>query len=109
MSMNKDESEQDESVTNLRKMILSKLESEEIDVRRQKYSVMTRLSEEFIELLDALVKLDIFKSRSEAVAAIVMKSILSEYELYQQLKEQADKLGELQDTVKGLALKALRD
>ena len=107
--MNKDESEQDESVTNLRKMILSKLESEEIDVRRQKYSVMTRLSEEFIELLDALVKLDIFKSRSEAVAAIVMKSILSEYELYQQLKEQADKLGELQDTVKGLALKALRD
>ena len=107
--MNQDEKGKIDTPTDLRQMILSKLSSEEIDEKKRKYSVMTRLSEEFIELLDALVTLEIFKSRSEAVAAIVMKSILSDYELYQQLKEQADKLGELQDTVKGLALKALRD
>ena len=107
--MSQDDKGENDSAIDLRKMILSKLTSEEIDEKKRKYSVMTRLSEEFIELLDALVTLEIFKSRSEAVAAIVMKSILSDYESYQQLKEQADKLGELQDTVKGLALKALRD
>ena len=70
---------------------------------------MTRLSTQLVELLDALVRLEIFKSRSEAVAGLVMKSVVSEIELFEQLKEQADKLDELQETVRGLATRALRE
>ena len=95
--------------SNLRELILTKLASQEIDVKTREYSVMTRLSGEYIEILDALVKLEIFKSRSEALAAIVMKTINAEHELYKELKDHAEKLDELQDTVKSLALKAMRE
>ena len=108
MGREKQEQDEDESVTNLREMILSKIVSEEMDGKRE-FSVMTRLSKQFIEILDALVKLEIFKSRSEAVAALLMKTILSDIEQYKELKEQAEKLDELQDTVKTLALKTLRE
>jgi Arc/MetJ-type ribon-helix-helix transcriptional regulator len=108
MSREKKERETSESETNLREMILSKIVSEEMSGKRD-FSVMTRLSKEFIEILDALVRLEIFKSRSEAVAALVMKTILSDLELYKELKEQAERLDELQDTVKTLALKTMRE
>ncbi len=108
MGREKQDQDEDESVTNLREMILSKIVSEEMDGKRE-FSVMTRLSKQFIEILDALVKLEIFKSRSEAVAALLMKTILSDIEQYKELKEQAEKLDELQDTVKTLALKTLRE
>ena len=108
MGREKQEQDEDESVTNLREMILSKIVSEEMDGKRE-FSVMTRLSKQFIEILDALVKLEIFKSRSEAVATLLMKTILSDIEQYKELKEQAEKLDELQDTVKTLALKTLRE
>ena len=62
-----------------------------------------------LDILDALVKLNIFKSRSEVAAALMMKTILSDYELYNQLKEKADRLDELQDSVKDLALKTLHE
>jgi Arc/MetJ-type ribon-helix-helix transcriptional regulator len=106
MSRDKQKKDESESVTNLRDMILSKIVSEEMDGKRE-FSVMTRLNKEFIEILDALVKLKIFKSRSEAVAALVMKTILSELDLYKELKDQSERLDELEDTVKTLALKAL--
>jgi Arc/MetJ-type ribon-helix-helix transcriptional regulator len=106
MSRDKQKEGESESVANLREMILSKIVSEEMDGKRE-FSVMTRLNKEFIEILDALVKLKIFKSRSEAVAALVMKTILSELDLYKELKDQSERLDELEDTVKTLALKAL--
>ncbi|MFW9814490.1 MAG: hypothetical protein ACFFEW_01105 [Candidatus Thorarchaeota archaeon] len=102
------EKKEPEAVSTLRETILSKIISEEMAGKRE-FSVMTRLSTEFIEILDALVKLEIFKSRSEAVAALLMKTILADMDLYKQLKEQANKLDELQDTVKTLALKTVRD
>ena len=76
---------------------------------KREFSIMTRLSKNYIEILDALVKLEIFKSRSEAVAALLMKTIQSDLELYRELKEQAERLDELQDTVKDLALKVVRE
>ncbi|MFW9793940.1 MAG: hypothetical protein ACFFEE_06555 [Candidatus Thorarchaeota archaeon] len=108
MNREKKGQEESRSVATLRETILSKIISEEMDGKRE-FSVMTRLSSEFIELLDALVKLEIFKSRSEAVAALLMKTILADIDLYKELKEQAEKLDELQDTVKSLALKTVRE
>ncbi|MFX1368479.1 MAG: hypothetical protein ACFFAY_07785 [Promethearchaeota archaeon] len=100
--------ERNHEESSLRKQILKDLSVGEIDAKRE-ISVMTRLSTQQVELLDALVKLELFKSRSEAVAALVMKSMVAELDLFKQLKEQADKLDELQETVKGLATKALRE
>jgi Arc/MetJ-type ribon-helix-helix transcriptional regulator len=108
MNRERQKREEPESVSSLREMILSKIISDEMDGKRE-FSVMTRLGKEFIEILDSLVKLEIFKSRSEAVAALLMKTILADIDLYKELKQQADKLDELQDTVKTLALKTVRD
>jgi Arc/MetJ-type ribon-helix-helix transcriptional regulator len=108
LSPRKKEGEETETAPNLREMILSKIVSEEMSGKRE-FSVMTRLSQKFVEIIDALVKLEIFKSRSEAVSALVMKTIISEIELYEALKEQAEKLDDLQSMVENLALKALRD
>ena len=100
------DSDNEEARSNLRKQILKDLSIGQIDSKRE-ISVMTRLSKQFVEMLDALVKLKLFRSRSEAVAGLVMKSIIAELDLFKQLKDQADKLDELQETVKGLATKAL--
>lgn len=40
-------------------------------------SVMTRMSTDIVEILDALVELEIFKSRSEAAAAFAERTIYS--------------------------------
>ena len=98
----------EEVSSTLRKIILKDLSIDDFDSKRE-ISVMTRLSTQLVEMLDALVKLELFKSRSEAVAGLVMKSVISEIDLFKQLKEQADKLNELRETVKGLAIKALRE
>jgi len=108
MSRGKKELNEPEALATLRETILSKIISDEMSGKRE-FSVMTRLSGEFIEILDALVKLEMFKSRSEAVAALLMKTILADIDLYKELKKQAEKLNELQDTVKSLALKTVRE
>lgn len=102
------DSDNEEARSNLRKQILKDLSIGKIDAKRE-ISVMTRLSKQFVEILDALVKLKLFRSRSAAVAGLVMNSIIAEMDLFKQLKEQADKLDELQETVKELAIKALRE
>ncbi|MHA2213522.1 MAG: hypothetical protein ACW992_10215, partial [Candidatus Thorarchaeota archaeon] len=57
--------------TIIRDELLGRLESEGFGLRRREVSVMARMSEDIVDLLDALVELEIFKSRSEAVAAFV--------------------------------------
>ncbi|MHA1949016.1 MAG: hypothetical protein ACW99G_02925 [Candidatus Thorarchaeota archaeon] len=98
----------EEAKLKLRKQILQDLSIGEIDSKRE-ISVMTRLSTEVVELVDALVKLKLFNSRSQAAAALIMKTIITELDQFKQLKEQADKLNELEETVMGLATKALRE
>jgi Arc/MetJ-type ribon-helix-helix transcriptional regulator len=70
--------------------------------------VMTRLDRELVQLLDMLVKLDIFNSRSEAVASIVEKTLLSQLDKFELLKEQITRLEEIQDTAKNIALDVLK-
>ena len=98
-----------ESSLSLREEILGMLSEDEFELKKREVSVMTRLNRDYVEILDALVKLNLFKSRSEAVAAIVMKTLHSEFDVFQELKVQAEKLDDFQYTVKDLALKALRD
>lgn len=70
---------------------------------------MTRLGSEVVEILDALVKLDFFRSRSEAAAVIIEQKILSSLELFKSIKEQAKKIEGLHEELESLTLKTLRE
>jgi Arc/MetJ-type ribon-helix-helix transcriptional regulator len=70
-------------------------------------SVMTRLSQDLVDILDDLVKLGLFKSRSDAVAVIVERALLSQRESFEKLKSQVEKLEKIQGDAMDIALKAL--
>ncbi len=93
-SENKDEAKR---TLTLREQILGVDSSEEFGERKRQTHVMTRLSNDIVAILDALVELGIFKSRSEAVAAYVEKSILPHMELYERIKTQAKQVGDLRE------------
>lgn len=81
----------------LREQILGPDSAEDFEMRKRQTHVMTRLSNDIVEILDSLVELGVFKSRSEAVAAYVEKSILPHIELYERIKNQAKKVGILRE------------
>ncbi|MFW9890401.1 MAG: ribbon-helix-helix domain-containing protein [Candidatus Thorarchaeota archaeon] len=70
-------------------------------------SVMTRLSQDLVGILDNLVKLGIFKSRSDAVAAIIEKALLTQKESFELLEAQVKKLEGIQGDAMDIALRAL--
>jgi Arc/MetJ-type ribon-helix-helix transcriptional regulator len=87
----------------LRNQIIGSEKPTEIDINKREIHVMTRLSEDVIEILDALVGLNVFKSRSEAVSAFVENSLISNLEVYltvrEQFKEVENKRDEAMETV----------
>ena len=70
-------------------------------------SVMTRVSQELVDILDNLVRLGIFKSRSDAVAAIIERALLTQRDEFEKLNEQLEKLDKIQGDAMDIALKAL--
>jgi len=72
----------------LRKQIISSEEPSEINISKREIHVMTRLSEDVIEILDALVGLNVFKSRAEAVSAYVENALITNLDLYLKVREQ---------------------
>ena len=96
-----------ESATKLRDEMLEDLSNGRSDVKRD-VPVMTRLDSELVKLLDILVKLDIFNSRSEAVAAILEKTLLSQMDKFKLLENQIGKLEEIQDAAKDIAYDVLK-
>ncbi|MFX0053371.1 MAG: hypothetical protein ACFFAX_06485 [Promethearchaeota archaeon] len=93
----------------LREELLGQLSAEEFGLKKREISVMTRMSSDVVEILDALVELEIFKSRSEAVAAFVEKSIASRGDLFDEIKVQAKEITRMRETAKRLAFKAMQD
>jgi Arc/MetJ-type ribon-helix-helix transcriptional regulator len=87
--------------------MLKELSIDDSDSKRE-VPVMTRLDNKVIRLLDMLIKLNIFKSRSEAVAAIVEKTLLTQQDKFDLLQEQLSKLEEIEDTAKGIALDVMK-
>lgn len=99
--------DEDSTRIGLRDEMRQKLRADISDAGKRDISVMTRLSSEMVEILDNLVKLGIYKSRSDAVAAIVEKTLLPQIESFNRLKEQVTKLEEIQGTAMDIAIKAL--
>ena len=109
MSKKGKQSEEGSATTSLREEILGPQSAHEFGSRKRGIHVMTRLSEDIVEILDALVELAIFKSRSEAVAAYVEKSIMTREEMYNEITLQAKQVGEMRETAKRLAQRAFEE
>jgi hypothetical protein len=77
------------------------------DVKR--INVMTRIRKDVVDIIDALVLLGAFKSRSEAVASYTEYSILSKKAGYERLKKRAQEVGIMRESAINLALEEFVD
>ncbi len=84
-----------------------RLASEGFGLKKREVAVMTRLSVDTVEIIDALVELEIFKSRSEAVAALVERGMAGREELFRRIKVQADEIRRKREAARVLAMKAI--
>jgi Arc/MetJ-type ribon-helix-helix transcriptional regulator len=92
----------------LREQLLGRLSDDELFSKKREISVMTRMSGDIVEILDALVELEVFKSRSEAVSAFVEQAISSRIRLFEEIKAQAHDISQLRDTAKKHAFGAFQ-
>ena len=76
---------------------------------RREVSVMTRMSQDIVDILDALVDLEVFKSRSEAVAAFVVKVIQARKPLYMEIKKQAEEVRKKRSAAQRLAIQVMKE
>ena len=92
----------------LREQLLGRLSEDDISKKRE-ISVMTRMSGDIVEILDALVELEIFKSRSEAVSAFVEQAIAARSQMFDEIKDQAADIRKLRDSAKKHAFEAFQE
>jgi Arc/MetJ-type ribon-helix-helix transcriptional regulator len=62
--------------------------------------VMTRLSDEDLKQIDALVEVEAFQSRSEATAFFIKEGIQARKDLFQKVMPTVDKIRELKEQAK---------
>ncbi|MHA1906742.1 MAG: hypothetical protein ACW98Y_05585 [Candidatus Thorarchaeota archaeon] len=107
---NKEEQEMNEEIQqSLRAEFLGRTSVEGFGLKKREISVMTRMSSDIVDILDALVELGIFKSRSEAVAALIEKSINTRRPLFDELRSQAEDINKKRDAARHLAHQILKD
>lgn len=91
------EEEHAEFAKKIRKKILLKI-GDELEGRGN--VVMTRLSDEDLKQIDALVEVDAFQSRSEAAAFFIKEGIQARKDLFQKVMPTVDKIRELKEQAK---------
>ena len=82
---------------NIRKKILLKLD-EKMECRGN--VVMTRLNDDDLKHIDALVEVEAFKSRSEAAAFFIKEGIQARKDLFQKVMPTVKKIRELKEQAK---------
>jgi Arc/MetJ-type ribon-helix-helix transcriptional regulator len=91
----------------LKERLLGVQTEEGLLIEKRDAPVTIRMSTTVLELLDALIELDIFESRSEAIVAMVESVISSKYKTFHSLKSQADDLKRRREEAKELALRVI--
>jgi Arc/MetJ-type ribon-helix-helix transcriptional regulator len=81
----------------LREKLLSKLAADSFGEEERDVPVVARMNKNVVATLDSLVSLGIFKSRSEAAAALVEAAISSREDLFNEIRAQAASLSRTQD------------
>jgi Arc/MetJ-type ribon-helix-helix transcriptional regulator len=62
--------------------------------------VMTRLNDEDLKQIDALVEVEVFKSRSEAAAFFIKEGMQARKDLFQKVMSTVEKIRELKEQAK---------
>lgn len=62
--------------------------------------VMTRLNDDDLKQIDALVEVELFKSRSEAAAFFIKEGIQARKDVFQKVMPTVDKIRDLKDQAK---------
>ena len=81
----------------IRKKVLMKL-GERLEDRGN--VVMTRLNDDDLKNIDALVEVEVFKSRSEAAAFFIKEGIQARKDLFQRVMPTVDRIRELKEQAK---------
>ena len=83
--------------TSLRDRVLANISADGFEGEERDIPVVARMNKRVVDALDAMVSVGIFKSRSEATAALVEGAISSREDLFEAIKMQAKALSKQQD------------
>lgn len=92
----------------LRNELIGRFSREKFGLKNRSITVTARMSSYIVDVLDALVELEVFRSRSDAVSALLEKLILSDKEIFDEIREQADHIKTRRESAKHLAYQALQ-
>jgi len=83
--------------SSLRERVLKNISADGFEGEEREIPVVARMNKRVVETLDSMVAVGIFKSRSEAAAALIEGAISSRQEFYDDIRKQAASLSEQQD------------
>ena len=83
--------------TTLRERVLKNISADGFEGEERVIPVVARMNKRVVETLDSLVAIGVFKSRSEAAAALVEGAISSREDLFEDIRNQAKSLNKQQD------------
>jgi Arc/MetJ-type ribon-helix-helix transcriptional regulator len=92
----------------LREELMGRFSRESMGLQNREISVMTRMSPYIVEVIDALVELEVFKSRSEVVSTFMEQMIMDRKPLFDEIRSQAQDISKKRDSAKRLAFKAIQ-
>jgi hypothetical protein len=96
-------------LNDLKSELIGRFSREKYGLEKREVSVMTRMDSYIVEVLDALVELEIFRSRSEAVSTFVEKAIMPKKELFEEIRAQANKIVKIRESAQRLSMQAIQD
>ena len=91
------EKEEKPKRTSLRERVLQNISADGFEGEERDIPVVARMNKRVVETLDSMVAIGIFKSRSEAAAALVEGAISSREDLFEDIRKQAASLSKQQD------------
>ena len=80
----------------LREELMGRFSREDMGLKNREIYVMTRMSPYIVEVLDALVELEVFKSRSEVVSTFMEQMIMERKSLFDEIRNQAQDISKKQ-------------
>jgi Arc/MetJ-type ribon-helix-helix transcriptional regulator len=93
--------------TSLRDRVLQNISAEGFEEAERDIPVVARMNKRAVEILDSLVAIGVFKSRSEAAAALIEGAISSREDMFNDIKRQAANLNQQQDAAMKEAQEAI--
>ncbi len=101
------EKEEKPKRSTLRERVLKNIAAEGFEEEERVIPVVARMNKRVVDILDSLVAIGVFKSRSEAAAALVEGAISSKEELFEDIRKQAASLSKRQDAAMKEAQEAI--